>query len=176
MTLANKLIPAFYVVEIEGSAASLEFLLGTKHRIKKITISSADMDNDLAAYEAMDNTINTFSNSTVTDELMINPEFFPSAPPIELTPEMEELEEQAAEAEEEIEKKDDFVAVAITRRFDTWGDFVAMKREIIGTDFVIKAKVAVHPRRYVIEKNIEKLEHKERLHGQGSGADQIALH
>lgn len=179
MTIANKIIPAFYVVDIEGSAATLENLIGSRHRIKKISISSADMKNDLDAYAAMAETIETFAviGEKISDELKMNPEFFPTAPPIEITPEMEELEAKAAETEEQLEEQDEHVvACAITRRFDEWGDFVSLKREIIGDCFTIKAKVAVHPRRYVLEKNIEKLEHKERLHGQGYGDERVALH
>lgn len=175
--IADKLIPAFYVVDIEGSAATLEHFIGTKHQIKHITISSRDMRHDLDAYDAMDKTIRTFKEGAVEDELTVNPEFFPSIPAIELTPEMEAMEAHMAKASEEIEHNEpNAIAVSITRRFDEWGDFVSIKREVSGDDFQIKAKVAVHPRRYVLEKNNEKQEHQERLHGQKFHAGSAAIH
>lgn len=165
--IADKLIPAFYIIDIEGSAASLEQLIGTKHKIKSISIASRDMKNDLDAYEAMDKTLSTFKGSVIEDELSVNPEFFPNAPALDVTPEMEELEARMHEASEALEETEpNAIAVAITRRFDTWGDFVSIKRMLRGEGYHIKAKVAVHPRRYVAEKNNEKLEQHERLHGQ----------
>lgn len=177
MTIADKLIPAFYVVDIEGSAASLEQLIGSKHKIKRISMASRDMANDLEACAAMDKVVDAFMGNVVTDQLLINPDFFPSAPAIEITPEMEELEARMAQASEAMEDTEsNAIAVAITRRFDDWGDFVAIKREVNGEDFKIKAKVAVHPRRYVLEKSNEKQEHLERLHGQKLGSRPIVLH
>lgn len=167
MTIADKLIPAFYVVDLTGSAATLQHLLGTVHNIKTITISSRDMKNDLAAYDAMDKTINTFKGIVVEDEMKVNPEFYPSTPPIDITPEMEELEARMNEAATAMEDTEpNAIATAITRRFDEWGDFVSIKRELRGEGFLIKAKVAVHPRRYVIEKTKDIQEQHERLHGQ----------
>lgn len=177
--IANKVLPTFYVLDLEGDAASLEFMLGTKHNVRRVTVHSCDFEGDVLAVAAGKQAFDFFTYSFKDDGKEtneFNPEFFLTQAPIEPSLEMLHAEELASETEEKIEKNGDIQTVVLTRRFDDWGDFVVARSTIEGSTFNGLMKVAVNPRRYLLEKNLEKQEYVARLHGLKSEPGTALVH
>lgn len=168
--IANKALPSFYVIELEGDSADLKFLLGSSHKIESITISSLDFNDDVSAINAANDVINLFKRKLDLkideEQIAFNPEFFPSQPAIEPTLEMLVAEQEAEDAIEEIEEERQRMAFPMTRRFDEWGDFVVAKTHLTGQNFDLLMKVTIHPQKYFEEKSLEIQEHKAYLQGQ----------
>lgn len=159
--ISTKLLPAFYIVELEGEAANLEFLLGKDFGIEHVRIGSLDFNTDLEATQAGQDVVEYFAENTSLDlttldeQVDFNPEFFPTLKPLELTAEQKMLElitqEQAEESAEENQ-----IAVILTRHFDPLGDFVAIRHSTEGGNFKIGLKVAIHPEVYLNQKGASK--------------------
>ena len=166
----NKALPTFYVIDLEGDAADLEFLLGTKHRIQSITISSGDFGDDVSAtnggLDALAFLRRKLEFAAEEENVSFNPEFFPSQPQIEPTLQMLIEEQIAEEAIEQIEEEKQRLAFPMTRRFDEWGDFVVAKAHASNFYSSIRMKVAVHPQKYFEEKSLQLQEHQAYLQGQ----------
>lgn len=168
--IANKALPSFYVIDLEGEAADLEFLLGSKHQIESITISSKDFGDDVTAINSGKDALEFFRRKLDLkpdeEELKFNPEFFPSQPAIEPTLQMLIEEQIAEDAIEKIEEEQQKLAFPMTRRFDDWGDFVVAKTHLKSFFFEAQMKVAVHPQKYFEQKSLELQEHQAYLQGQ----------
>jgi len=155
--IADKIMPALYVIDLEGKAANLDFLVGEDFGIQRITIGSLNFENDLQATAAGQRAVEFLLDSPLVDEsaaeetVSFNPEFFPSLPPI--IPTEEDLRIEAAaeeEAEEHIEEGQ--FPVIVTKRFDTLGDYVTSRLEVVSADFKVKLRVAIDPNLYITEK------------------------
>lgn len=155
--IADKIMPALYVIDLEGKAANLDFLVGEDFGIQRITLGSLNFENDLQATAAGQRAIEFLLDSPQLDvdeaeeTVSFNPEFFPSLPAI--IPTEEDLKTEAA-AEEEAEEyvEDGQFPVIVTKRFDSLGDYVTSRLEVVGEDFKVKLRVAIDPNLYITEK------------------------
>lgn len=174
--IGHKVLPAFYTIELEGTSASLEFILGTRHRIKKISIASRDFPSDLHAAVAGKQLYEFFISHLEGEELIeYNPEFFLTQTPLEPTLQQEQREREAEATEEKLQQEG-VQSVSLTRRFDEWGDFVVSRAICQGSDFKVLMKSAVNPSRYILEKGLEKQEHNARLNGLRSEPTNAVVH
>lgn len=175
--IANKVLPSFYSLELEGEAAKMEHLLGVRCKIKSVTIHSYDLTSDIEAAN-----LGTTAFKNVTDkvggeiEFFYNPEFFPSLPVIEPTLEQDQIEEAAREKLDTLEEEQQVSGTILTRRFDEWGDFVVMKAKCFDSTHSAILKVAAHPKDYILQKNLEKQEHIARLHGLTTPSGTAVIH
>jgi hypothetical protein len=159
MSVADKLLPSFYVIEIEGKA--LQSVIPGEYGIEKISVGSRDFENDLFALAALSNAMSYIianpdvDQSQATEKIDYNPEFFPLMKSAELSPEKKEKqradEEEAAEMTQVIQQ----TQVAITREFDPLGDFVESRWKIDAPTFSVLGRVAVNPDRYLRQKAID---------------------
>jgi hypothetical protein len=156
--IANKILPALYILDLEGEAASLEFLLGQNFGVKRVTIGSYDFTNDMeaasAGQEAVDFMLenNKLDHDDYTESVDYNPEFFPSIPTIEPTEEQLTQEAIAEEYAESLVKEDNQFPVVVTRRFDPLGDYVAVRMQLEAANYKIKMRIAINPNVYMDEK------------------------
>lgn len=169
--ITDKVLPAFYILDLDGKAADLEFILGKKFKIKRMCLGSHDFDSDISAIQAAEKAINFFKEGsslvTTSTNKQYNPEFFPSTPAIVPTEDMLFLEELSNDEAEKLEEESEGtkIALVMTRRFDPIGDFVVAKSNHEGDDFSIRMKVAITPTLYMNEKNLEKQEQLSLLYG-----------
>jgi hypothetical protein len=169
--IATKAIPSFYVIDLEGDAANLDFLLGGNHQfnIRRVCIGSFDFNTDIeaavAGKAALDLVKNNLDLDGIEEITAFNPEFFVGQQAIEPTLQMLIDEEIAEEKVEDAENGGGHVAIFLTRRFDDWGDYVVSKTTLDDPALTITLKIAANPQRYMLEKNLEKQEHLARLHG-----------
>jgi hypothetical protein len=161
--ISSKVLPAFYVLDLQGDAANLESFLGSKHNICRVTVHSLDFSGDVLAAVAGQDALNFFAGkfSRAEEKRDFNPEFFPN---LVATEHVED--DKATKIDEE----------NITRKFDEWGDFVVARTTIEDTDFKAIMKVAVNPQQYLLEKSLEKLEYTAHLHGQRTDTGSAIVH
>lgn len=175
--IAHKIIPSFFVVDLEGEATNIEWLFGYKARLKNITINSLDFRSDVealvAGQEAFDLLKLTVDVETAEEASAYNPEFFLKDP---LEPTLEQERDEMFAMFQAAQMAPDMDATVLTRRFDDWGDFVIMKSEVRDSKYCMRLKVAANPQLYIQEKNLEQEEHDARLHGNKLESTRIALH
>lgn len=154
--ITDAIIPALYLVELEGEAANLEFLLGKNFGIKKIIIGSLDYQSDLSATIAGQRCVEYFLDNPKLDadnaeeEVFYNNDFFPSVKKSEPT------EEQIQQEEELIEKfseeNEGQIPILVTKHFDPLGDYVTTRLKVSSTNFSAMLKIAVNPEIYIDKK------------------------
>jgi hypothetical protein len=179
--LADKLLPSFYVIEVEGKA--VDTIIPGNFAIQKISIGSRDFTNDMFALAALSDAMQfivlnpDLDKSTAEEKLDYNPEFFPTMqhiPSPEETKRQQDAEDAADEATEALGIPGR-IAVPITRVFDQLGDFVESRWLIESPDFRVQGKVAINPDRYMHQKVLD----MEVKHGEPqlkSSAPQVYLH
>lgn len=156
--IADKIIPSFYIVDIEGNA--IESILPGDFGIKKISIGSNDFDTDLSATAALRDVLEFITSgshldlSNVTEKIDFNPEFFPTLEKLKLT---EEQETYMAITEEMLDAaasktNNHQQTIIMPRIFDDMGDFVESRWTINSPEFRIIGKIAVSPQTYIEEK------------------------
>lgn len=150
--IADKILPSFYVVEVEGKA--VETIIAGDFAIEKISVGSKDFSNDMDALAALSRVMSfvvanpNLDTSGATETVDYNPEFFPT---MKFS---EEIEQQKAAIED---ATDDVtanlgvhqIAVPMTRLFDPLGDFVESRWVIEAPDFKVNGRVAVNPDKYM---------------------------
>src|SRR5271170_3886009 len=179
--IADKLLPSFYVIEIEGKA--VDTVMPGNFAIQKISVGSRDFTNDMYAMAALSDAMQfivlnpDIDKSAAEEKLDYNPEFFPTlqhTPSPEETKKRQDADDAAEEATEALGIPGR-IAVPITRVFDTLGDFVEMRWIIQSPDFRVQGKVAVNPDRYMHQKVLD-METKVGPPQLKSSAPQIFLH
>jgi hypothetical protein len=156
----NKIIPSFYLIELNGAAC--HSFMAEEFKIEKIVISSLDFKTDIMASGAADELIeHAINHREWSEQVDLNPEFFPMAPAIELT--------QAEKEAIELEKPDTSAALfdkaaanevadhfaKITTHFDELGDFVQSRTIVTGNDYKIVSKIIANPTMYANEKALQ---------------------
>lgn len=161
--IADKVYPSFYVIELEGKATKA-FVSGD-FGIDKIAIGSLDYKTDLEALsgltDAMSNLLSDVDKTDdIVEEIVYNPEFFPTLKPLELTEEQKANRLKTEEVIEDMQEKlgENQVAIPLTNDFDPLGDFVEARWTIKSTDFKIEGKVAVNPQHYLLDKQRDTLQ------------------
>lgn len=154
--IATKVLPAFYVLDLEGDAANLEWLFGDDFKIKHVRVGSRDFRSDLDATLAGTTAVNFIIEQTdvstdKADQVRLNPDFFPSAPALQLTQEQLDLMEEIQEESDKMIEQGQ-VALKLTKNFDELGDFVTSHLSSSGDDFKIDLKIAINPNTYMDEK------------------------
>jgi len=155
MTVADKLIPSFYVIELEGKA--VQSIIPGDFGIEKIAIGSRDFTNDMFATAALADAMQfivlnpDLDKSVAEERIDYNPEFFPS---LQSSTASKIEEEEITEATEALGIAGQ-IAVPITRHFDPLGDFVQSRWIVQSKDFKVYGKVAVNPDKYMHHKVME---------------------
>jgi len=161
--IADKVIPSFYIVEIEGDA--IESIFPGDFGIQKIVFGSHDFDTDLSATSALRDTLEFITSAPhldlteVTEKIDFNPEFFPTLEKIALTEEQLIQQQSAEEMLDDMSEQFDNAnqtAIVMSRVFDEIGDYVESRWQIHSPDFNVVGKVAVNPDSYIAEKAKEK--------------------
>ena len=144
--IADKIIPCFYMVEVEGTA--IKSIFADDYGIASMALASSDFQSDLHAAAALDTAIATLSEKVdladSQQDLRMNPEFFPSASAAPLSPEQLAQIEEVAELAEETSRdlaSQNKVAIVITKSFDALGDYVVFRKTIFSEHFKIEARV-----------------------------------
>jgi len=156
--IANKILPALYIIDLEGEAASLEFLLGQNFGIQRVTLGSFDFTNDMeaaaAGQEAIDFILENHKlvHEDYAESVDYNPDFFPSIPAITPTEEHLTQEALAEEYAESLVKQDSQFPVIVTRRFDPLGDYVSIRMSIGAINYKMQMRIAINPDIYMQEK------------------------
>jgi hypothetical protein len=163
--LETEVIPAYYVVEVSGTA--VKSIIPGNFGIDHIAIGSLDFPNDLSALSALQTAMRFISAQVditlpeVEERIDYNPEFFPTMKPLELTDQNKDDHETAIEIQEELDDNADEIemlngtrqiAVPITKVFDPLGDFVETRWTISAPDFRFQGKVFVTPDAYLYQK------------------------
>jgi hypothetical protein len=144
--IADKIIPCFYMVEVEGTAIKSIFV--DDYGIARMTLASSDFRSDLHAATALDAVISTLCEQVdladSRQDLDMNPEFFPSVGSPTLSPEQLQQIEEVAELAEETSRElaaQNKVAIVITKSFDAMGDYVVFRKTISSENFKIAGRV-----------------------------------
>ena len=159
--IADKLLPSFYVIEVEGKA--VETVMPGNFAIQKISVGSRDFTNDMYALAALSDAMAfivmnpDLDKSTAEEKLDYNPEFFPTMQHVPTPEEIKRLQdaEEAAEEATEALGIPGRIAVPITRVFDSLGDFVESRWVIQSPEFKVQGKVAINPDRYMHQKVLD---------------------
>lgn len=155
--ISSKILPAFYLIELEGEAANLDFLFGQDFGIEHVRIGSLDFSSDLEAARAGQEVVEFFSENgrldlnSLEEKIEYNPEFYPTLKPLDLTDDQKMAELITQEAAEESTSETQ-LAVVLTRHFDSLGDFVAIRLSAEGSNFKMMMRVAVNPEVYLVQK------------------------
>jgi hypothetical protein len=168
--IADKIIPSFYLLELEGAAAQV--VVPGDFNIDRIAVGSDDYNSDLHATSALQQAIHAIADSVAEDpsklkkEIEFNPEFFPTLK-FELPEDIEEeLEEAQAISDvmsnEMIENGQ--VPIFLTNTFDSLGDFIQSRWTVSGENFKITGRVAANPTKYVMYKGLEQVKRHETIH------------
>ena len=154
--ITAKIIPAFYIIEVDGEAVNA--LFPGDYGISKIVIGSGEYQTDIIAVNAGEKIIELITeNYTTTSELKeFNPEFFPSMPRVSGEVAEDRLREEIEQQEAALGGSDNakYVPIILTKYFDELGDFVEAKHTIVGDDFSAVAKIAITPQNYLLEKKV----------------------
>lgn len=165
--IADKVLPSFYVVTIEGRAT--ECILPKKFNIQSINIGSKDFSSDLEGAAAADKLVNGIISAIhATDfkkDVQLNPEFFPFAPPLDISKAAKEETLDVEVIANDIHKhmESSVMPVVITKHFDEMGDFVESRTTISADDFKIVSRILVDPSHYAYEKSLAMLQKKNEL-------------
>ena len=169
--IADKIIPCFYILEIEGNA--IRSVIDGDYGIEKIAVGSCDFQTDLLATDALQQAILSVIGSSelelgdFEEQVDYNPEFFPSIEPAQINVDAEEeFEENQAIADTmmyELEEKGQIPVVA-SNRFDRLGDFVEIRWQIVGQYSNIIGKVVANPNQYMMHKSIDQLNRHQSIH------------
>jgi len=156
--IAEKLIPSFYMIEVEGAAT--KGVVHGDHGIEKIHIGSSDFANDMMALagmnDAMRNILKAVHLEDIKADISYNPEFFPTLKPIEPTEEQKVAQEAMLEKAEELRHEmmgQGKAVVPITELFDPLGDFVEARWTVETAELKVEGKVAINPQYYILEKH-----------------------
>ena len=161
--ISNKILPSFYTLELSGEVANLEFLLGSNFGIESIAITSANFESDIHATDAARNAVDFFLENTrldmdsVDEDYQLNPDFFPTIKPIEISDSQREEEAAVAALAAEAAGEDQ-IAIVLTKRFDSQGDHVSAKLDLSSSNFSLKAKIIAQSESFLKEKAIETIE------------------
>jgi hypothetical protein len=158
--IANKVLPAFYLIDIDGDIADVFPLLERKFRTKRITLGSFNFPTDghatVAGEDALEfffaNPQLTIDTNALTCEKQYNPEFYPT------------LNQDLALEDGELPP------------FDELGNFISYKVEMNAPNFNAQLKIGACPMTYTIEKEIEKVEESERYFGRLDNCQQLHVH
>lgn len=157
--IADKIIPAFYVVEIEGS--SVNALFNGDFGIEKVVAASASFKTDIAAINAAMicvDSISEMSDGEFIKSIEFNPEFFPTLSPIKSDDEEDILADQAvADAITQQSMESGKIPVVATFRFDPLGDYVESRYSAKSKSATVMAKIAVDPNIYINHKAAEQV-------------------
>jgi hypothetical protein len=144
--IADKLIPAFYHIELKGDA--IKSIMGYPD-IELCTIKSQLVKYDITAMtllgESMQKIVNSLPYQIVEEKSEYNPEFFPSMEP--LIPTRKDLDEINIREGEIAEMNVD--ATPIPTLFDDMGDFVEGRWTVKSDNFSILGRVVVNPEIYM---------------------------
>jgi hypothetical protein len=153
--LHDKVLPSFFLITVEDAA--VRALIDRQFRIKKVIIASDEFSDDITATRAAQAVVRFFigaspiETATATEEVTLNPEFFPMVAQPSLEERERSAEMLAAEFEELADKEapPGKVLMPLTRNFDAAGDFVHTRSVVKGTNFTITTRVAVPPNVYL---------------------------
>lgn len=143
--IADKILPAFYLLDIEGDIADMSGLLGRKFRTKRITLGSLNFPTDGHATQSGEDALEfflsneqlTIDTNALTCEKQYNPEFYPT------------LDQGLKDGEE-------------LPPFDELGNFISYKVEMKAPNFRATLKIGACPMTYAVEKQLEEVEESER--------------
>jgi hypothetical protein len=162
--IANKILPSFYVIEAEGKA--IDSIISGNFGISKIILGSSDFPTDLAATEAMQQSVDFITSNLTVDWTQVvehidfNPDFFPSLPvTISEEQKLDLLTHELAMHEYDTEMaKSNQLSVSMTKLFDAMGDYVESRWSIESPEFKLTAKIGVNPDKYMQQKIFDKIE------------------
>ena len=157
--IAEKILPAFYLLDIKGDIADMEPLLGKKFKVRRITLGSFNFQTDGHATVAGEDALEFFfcnpqlkiDTQALTCEKQYNPEFYPT------------LDQGLREGED-------------LPPFDELGQFISYKVEMNAPNFNAQLKIGACPMTYAIEKELEKVEESERHFGKFVNSPQLHVH
>jgi hypothetical protein len=156
--IAEKILPAFYLIDIEGDLADMSGLLGKKFKTQRITLGSFNFQTDGHATKSGEDALEfffcneqlTIDTSTLKVEKQYNPEFFPTL-------------EQPKEGED-------------APPFDDLGEFISYKVEMNAPNFKATLKIGACPMTYAVEKQLEEVEESERYVAKFVNHPQLHVH
>lgn len=157
--IAEKILPAFYLIDIDGDLADMQPLLGKKFKVERITIGSFNFQTDGHATQSGEDALEFFfcneqlkiDTSTLTCKKQYNPEFFPT------------LEQQLKDGED-------------LPPFDDLGEFISYKVEMNAPNFNATLKIGACPMTYAVEKQLEEVEESERYVAKFVNNQQLHVH
>jgi len=156
--IANKILPASYVIEILGDSAKTFCPDGFK--LDGIVAISNSYDTDMEAIADFNKIMVDIRERIAVDfdeEIQMNPEFFPTFEGT-LDDEQKSIKEQndmvLAEAKFS-STHTGYAELDILSVFDPSGDYLEMKWTIVNNDSFVLGKLLADPQKYVEEKTAE---------------------
>lgn len=168
--IADKVIPSFYLLELEGEA--VQAVVSGDYGIDKITIGSFDFTSDLLATSALQQSmqaiVDVIANdpALVEEEVNFNPEFFPTLErklPADIEAELEEAQAITDAMSEDMVEKGQ-VPIFMTNAFDPLGDFIQSRWAVSAENFKMTGRIAANPTKYMMHKGLEQVKRHETIH------------
>lgn len=168
--IADKIIPSFYLLELEGEA--VHAVVSGDYGIDRIAIGSFDFTSDLLATSALRQSMQAIVDvisdepSSVKEEVEFNPEFFPTLKrelPANIEAELEEAQAITDVMTEDMVEKGQ-VPIFLTNAFDPLGDFIQSRWVVSGENFKMTGRIAANPTKYLMHKGLEQVKRHETLH------------
>lgn len=168
--IADKIIPSFYLLELEGEA--VQAVVSGDYGIDRIAIGSFDFTSDLLATSALQRSMQaiveviTDEPSSVKEEVNFNPEFFPTLKrelPADIEAELEEAQAITDVMTEDMVEKGQ-VPIFMTNAFDPLGDFIQSRWVVSGENFKMTGRIAANPTKYMMHKGLEQVKRHETIH------------
>lgn len=168
--IADKIIPSFYLLELEGEA--VQAVVSGDYGIDRIAIGSFDFTSDLLATSALQRSMQAIVEviadepSSVKEEVDFNPEFFPTLKrelPADIEAELEEAQAITDVMTEDMVEKGQ-VPIFMTNAFDPLGDFIQSRWVVSDENFKMTGRIAANPTKYMMHKGLEQVKRHETIH------------
>lgn len=168
--IADKVIPSFYLLELEGDAT--QAVVSGDFGVERIAVGSFDFNSDLLATSALQQAMQTIADvvaedlDAVKEEAAFNPEFFPTLKhelPMGVEAELEEAQAITDVMTEDMVEKGQ-VPIFMTNAFDPLGDFIQSRWTISGENFKMTGRIAANPTKYMMHKGLEQVKRHETIH------------
>ncbi len=157
--IGDKLTKAFYLVSVRGDAIKTFF--DGDFGIDNILISSDLFPDDLTAGVALGNLVQYIASDPevsmdgVSEDVELNPEFFPSVEPIKVTEEMQEqYDSEVSELKSSHSLPENAIPVIMTKNFDELGDFFMTRWKIHSDTLDVTARIGIVPSEFMYLKSI----------------------
>ena len=168
--IADKLIPSFYLLELEGDA--IQAVVSGDFGIDRVAVGSFDFNSDLLATAALRQSMQAIADvvaedpASVKEEVDFNPEFFPTMQrdlPMDIAAELEEAQAITDVMTEDMVEKGQ-VPIFMTNAFDPLGDFIQSRWVISSENFKMTGRIAANPTKYMMHKGLEQVKRHETIH------------